>query len=425
MANYQKIKGTQDLFGKEIIKMRYIEDKMKNLIENAGFFEFRTPIFEYTEVFSRSVGEESDIVSKEMYTFLDKGNRSITLRPEGTAPLVRSYVENKMYANSNLKKFYYYGPMFRYERPQAGRYREFNQFGIEAIGINSPLLDSEIIASAYNIINDLNIKNVVLKINSIGDFASRETYKIALKNYFSPHLQSLCDDCKRRYLKNTLRILDCKIDANSKAIINAPKIDAYLNDVSKTRFAAVINSLEVLGIKYQIQNNLVRGLDYYTDTVFEFVIQSDDELNNLAICAGGAYSGLVKELCGPDIPGIGYAFGLERILRVMDYQNSWGQLEKKVDAFIIGLDEQSKIATLVLAKELRSEGYYCELDYSATQLKKQFNTSDKFNPRIIIIIGEEELANEQVTIKNNQTKEQITLKRDKLLLWMKENIKDA
>lgn len=425
MANYQKIKGTQDFWGEEISKIRYVENIMRKQIEKAGFFEIKTPIFEYTEVFSRSVGDESDIVAKEMYTFLDRGGRSITLRPEGTAALVRSYVENKIYTNPGVNKFYYCGPMFRYERPQAGRYREFNQFGVEAIGLSEPLLDAEVILSAYNIINSLGIKNVKLKINSIGDLASRETYKLALTTYFAPFVEDLCSDCGRRYTKNILRILDCKIDAASQAITEAPKIKDFLNQESRTRFAAVCAYLDALDIKYEVDLNLVRGLDYYTDTVFEFIIESDDELNKLAVCAGGVYSGLVQELGGPNSPGVGYAFGLERIVKVGNVQNLWGNLESKVTAFIISLDQESRLVALTIARKLRAAGYYCEMDYSSTQLKKQFNSAQRLNPRFILIIGEAERENKTITLKNNETKEQITIEQDNLLAWMKENNEDA
>lgn len=407
MANYQKIKGTQDFFGLGALKKKTLEAKIRVVAENFGFQEIMTPIFEYTEVFTRSVGDESDIVSKEMYTFLDRGNRSITLRPEGTASIVRAFNENKLYGNgAQMNKYYYCGPMFRYERPQVGRYRQFHQFGVEAIGASSPLLDCDVIMSAYRIFEALNIKNVVLKINSIGDFASRNAYQSALQAYFSDKLDELCGDCHRRYMKNPMRILDCKADRESSVLQNAPKIKDYLNEASQEYFKTVLSILDRFKIQYVVDHNLVRGLDYYTDTVFEYIIQSEDELNGLAICAGGKYAGLIRELGGPDLPGIGYAFGLERIMSLLSNQNAWGTLELGIDLFVIGLDSESKQFGLELAHKWRMNGLKVELDYQSNVLKTQFKTLERFNPAYIAIIGEEERASLTVTLKNNNTKDQ-------------------
>lgn len=421
MANYQKIKGTQDFFGLEALKKKTLEAKIRVVAENFGFQEIMTPIFEYTEVFTRSVGDESDIVSKEMYTFLDRGDRSITLRPEGTASIARAFNENKLYGNGNqLNKYYYCGPMFRYERPQAGRYRQFHQFGVEAIGNSSPLLDCDVIMSAYRIFETLNIKNIVLKINSIGDFASRSAYQTALQTYFKDKLDDLCGDCHRRYSKNPMRILDCKADKNNPVLLNAPKIKDYLNETSQEYFKIILSILDCFNIKYVVDPNLVRGLDYYTDTVFEYIIQSDDELNGLAICAGGKYAGLVRELGGPDLPGIGYAFGLERITSLLNNQEAWGNLELGVDVFVIGLDPESKQFGLQLAHEWRMGGLKVELDYQSNILKTQFKTLERFNPSYIVIIGEEERISNTVTLKNNTTKEQQRVAVDKVMAIVKE-----
>ena len=422
MATYQKIKGTQDFYGTHAKKMQFVEDHIRPIAEGFGFSEMKTPTFENTEVFARSVGDESDIVSKEMYTFMDRGHRSITLRPEGTASVVRAYVENKLYGNGNyISKYYYVGPMFRYERPQAGRYREFHQFGVEALGQGSYLLDADVIVSAHRIFEHLGIHNVVLKINSIGDFDSRHQYQIALKEYFSDKLDSLCPDCHRRFEKNPMRILDCKVDRDNPVLLQAPAIKDYLNEASKTYFANVLSILDRFDIPYVVDSNLVRGLDYYTDTVFEYILSSEDELNGLAICAGGKYGGLISELGGPDLPGIGYAFGLDRIIHILDLQDGWDSIKEGIDAFIIGLDDESKLVALEVANQCRQEGLTIELDYCSTVLKTQFKTSDRLNPQYIIIIGEEERRDGMVTIKNNQTKTQERIAIARCGSWMKEN----
>lgn len=420
---YQKVKGTQDFIGLEAKKLRYVESKIRSVIEKYGYEEIITPIFENTEVFVRSAGEESDIVSKEMYTFLDKGGRSLTLRPEGTAPVVRSFLENKLYAQRNLNKFYYFGPMFRYERPQAGRFREFNQFGIETFGTSSPLLDADVIISGTEIFNALGIKNIKLKINTIGDFPSRTAYAKLLQDYFRNNISSLCRDCNRRLEKNPLRILDCKIDKDNPVLKNAPKIDTVLSDEAKIYFQSVIDILDAYGVNYEVDRNLVRGLDYYTDTVFEYILDSNDELGGLAICAGGKYSDMVKSFKGPDIPGIGYAFGIERIIAIMDLQNLFPALETGADIVLIGLDEKAKEKTLLYANALRRVGFYAEMDYVNINLKPQFKLSDQLQAKYLIIIGEEELNNKVLTVKNNTTKEQESIPEDRMIDYFKEKIK--
>jgi histidyl-tRNA synthetase len=420
---YQKVKGTQDFIGLEAKKLRYVESKIRSVIEKYGYEEIITPIFENTEVFVRSAGEESDIVSKEMYTFLDKGGRSLTLRPEGTAPVVRSFLENKLYAQRNLNKFYYFGPMFRYERPQAGRFREFNQFGIETFGTSSPLLDADVIISGTEIFNALGIKNIKLKINTIGDFPSRTAYAKLLQDYFRNNISSLCRDCNRRLENNPLRILDCKIDKDNPVLKNAPKIDTVLSDEAKIYFQSVIDILDAYGVNYEVDRNLVRGLDYYTDTVFEYILDSNDELGGLAICAGGKYSDMVKSFKGPDIPGIGYAFGIERIIAIMDLQNLFPALETGADIVLIGLDEKAKEKTLLYANALRRVGFYAEMDYVNINLKPQFKLTDQLQAKYLIIIGEEELNNKVLTVKNNTTKEQESIPEDRMIDYFKEKIK--
>lgn len=419
---YQKVKGTLDFYDDSALKLKYLENEISKVIKNYGYKEIITPIFEVTELFVRTSGEDSDIVTKEMYTFNDKGNRSITLRPEGTAGVVRSFLENKMYANSNLTKLYYFGPMFRYERPQTGRYRQFNQFGVEAFGSSSPLLDADVIISAYQIFKSLGIDNILLKINTIGDFRSRSNYVKVLKEYFSKDIDKLCSDCNNRLQKNPLRILDCKVDSNSPIIKNAPKISDSLTEESKTYFSEVLKALDYNKINYVVDDNLVRGLDYYTDTVFEFIIQSDDNLNGLAICGGGKYSEMVKSFGGPDIPGIGYAFGIERVISIMEQKKLFPDLNRSADVVLIALDDESKLYSLNLANVLRTNGYYADLDYLNTTMKQQFKLSDRLNAKFIIIIGEEELNSNTLTIKNTKTKIQETIKESNLLEYLKENI---
>lgn len=421
---YQKVKGTQDFYDEVARKFRYLQKVITDVISKFGYEEIITPVFEHTEVFVRSSGEESDIVSKEMYTFKDKGDRSLTLRPEGTAGVVRSYIENKMYANATLKKFYYLGPMFRYERPQAGRYRQFYQFGVEAFGPSTAFLDVDVIISAWEIFRALGIENVELQINSIGDFSSRTSYASVLKEHFAPHLDTLCPDCKRRYDKNPLRILDCKADSNHPAMKTAPRIANSLSFDARAYFEKVLKILEAGNIPYRVNDNLVRGLDYYTDTVFEFIYTGDDEFKNLALGAGGKYANLVPSFGGPDLPGIGYGMGIDRIIAIMEKQGLFPELKNKPAFVLLSLDEDSKIYSLKLAQMLRSAGFSAELDYLNYNLKPQFKLVERLDPAFIAIIGEEERNSRKITVKNNKTKEQTSVREEELLAYLKENLNE-
>lgn len=425
MANYQKIKGTRDFYGDKSIKLAYIENITREIAIQYGYGEIVTPIFENTDVFVKNVGEDSDVVNKEMYTFIDKGKRSITLRPEGTAAVARCFIENKMYAsNLPLTKLFYFGPMFRYEQPQTGRYREFRQFGVEVYGNGSYLLDCDVIMSAYAIFKKLNIKNIKLKINSIGNMESRKLYSNALKQYFSKYIDKMCDDCKRRINTNPLRILDCKTDRNLvvdgiNIMENAPKINEYLTGEAKEYFNDVVNTLQSFAIPYEVDYNLVRGLDYYTDTVFEFVIESNDELNGLALGGGGKYADMIKSMVGIDVPGIGYAIGIDRLISVMENQGLFNDIDPKVDAVIIALDKESKIYGLSLAVKLREAGIICEMDYKNLNMKPQFKLCDKLNPKYIIIIGEEERESGNLTVKNALSKTQELVNVKKIIDYIK------
>ena len=425
MANYQKVKGTKDFFGDKSIKLAYIENITREIAIKYGFGEIVTPIFENTEVFVKNVGEDSDVVNKEMYTFIDKGKRSITLRPEGTAAVARAYIENKMYATSlPLTKLFYFGPMFRYEQPQTGRFREFRQFGVEVFGNGSYLLDCDIIMSAYAIFKRLGLKNIKLKINSIGNFESRKLYSQALKQYFSKYVDKMCDDCKRRIETNPMRILDCKADRNLviddiKVMENAPKINEFLTDEARVYFDNVINTISKFNIPYEVDYNLVRGLDYYTDTVFEFIIESDDELNGLALGGGGKYADMINSMVNIDIPGIGYAIGVDRLISVMESQNLFNDIEPKVDAVIIALDKESKEYGLNLAINLREAGIIVEMDYKSTNMKPQFKLCDKLSPKYIIIIGEEERTSGNLSVKDTILKTQELVNIEKIIDYIK------
>lgn len=405
--SYQKIKGTLDYFGEQSYKRRYIENICREVCKKYGMEEMILPTIENTDVFVRSSGEGSDVVTKEMYTFLDKGDRSITLRPEGTAGVVRAFLENKLYVNPGLKKYFYTGSMFRYERPQAGRYREFSQFGVEFFSVDSYLLDANVIGLGYETFKALgfNTNNYILHVNTIGNFESRQNYQKALRDYFTPVIDELCPDCKNRLVKNPMRILDCKVDKDNPILLNAPKIKDYLTTESKEYFNGLLNALDKMGIKYVVDDNLVRGLDYYTDTVFEFIACNDEgpnSINGLALCAGGKYADLVKTFGGPETPGIGYGIGIERMIMLMDHFNLFpSDLVPQVDYVVIGLDPETKVFTFDVARQLRELGKIVEIDYQNTSFKSQFKLVDRVNPKYILIFGEEEVKNNKVTIKNN------------------------
>jgi len=408
--NYQKIKGTQDFFGVEKRKFSLIEKTAKEVSALWGFTEIETPIFEATELFKRSVGDETDIVSKEMYTFMDKGDRSITLRPEGTAPVTRAIVENKLYTKPLPLKVSYFGPMFRYERPQAGRLRQFTQFGVEVFGIESANLDADLIYMAYYTFQQLGLKNMKIKVNSLGDDESRQNYQDALRAYFTPLVGGMCNDCKTRVIKNPLRILDCKVDSNGDLVKNAPRMKDFLNDSSKAYLNQIATVLSSLGVPFEVDDQLVRGLDYYTNTVFE-IIYSDESSNlkDLALCGGGRYNGLSKDIGGPELKAIGYAFGIERVMMAMDATNAWPKLDKETDITIIALSEEAKTESLKLANTLRRLGKTVELDYINTNLKPQFKLSDRNGSPVILIIGDDEMKQGIISIKNKESNTQETI----------------
>lgn len=420
-----KPKGTKDILGLDAKKWKYVERVVDEVMEKYHYGYIRTPIFEATELFHRGVGEASDIVTKETYDFVDRGNRAMTLRPEGTAGVVRSYIENKMYGDSvQPVKFYYNGPMYRYERPQAGRERELTQFGAELIGSDDAISDAEIISLAVQIYHILGLKDVVVHINSLGDTASRDMYRNALLEYFKPHLDSLCDDCKRRYQKNPLRILDCKVDGNSSLFQNAPKTLDYLNEESKSRFEKVQEYLDILEIPYEVDHKIVRGLDYYNHTVFEFITNIPGMGGAATIGAGGRYNGLIESLGGPSTPGIGFGSGMDRVLLALEQENIEVPVSDDIDLYLLYVNEEEKKYALYLAQELRLNGFTVEMENMGRSLKAQFKQADRLHSKFTIVLNSEELDEDYVTVKNAISKEEEQVSLDALIYYLDENLMD-
>mgnify|MGYP000884672217 FL=1 len=403
-----KAKGCYDLYGEEAKKFKLAEKVIEEVMQLYNINYIRTPVFENSELFRRGVGEETDIVSKEMYEFKDKSDRSLTLRPEGTAGVVRSYIENKM-TNNLVKpvKFYYIEPMYRYERPQKGRYREFTQFGIEVLGDSNPLVDMEVISAVIEIFNRLGLENIKLKINTLGDKSSRETYRNLLVEHFNNYKENLCSDCQRRLNTNPLRILDCKIDREKDFFKDAPKIRDYLSDQSKVYFEKTEEYLKELNINYEIDDNLVRGLDYYDELVFEI------EVDNSTICGGGRYNRLVKELGGDDTCAFGFAIGMERFLSLIDLPD-----EKQDLIYVLAISETERKEALKLVRYLRSNNKKADFDTENKSLKSQFKKADNLNSRYLIFINDEKLKEEKIEIKDNlkSTKEEVEI--DKILEYL-------
>lgn len=403
----QKPKGTQDILPAESAKWQYVENVARETFKKYNYGEIRTPMFEHYEVISRSVGDTTDIVTKEMYDFHDKGDRHITLRPEGTAPVVRSFVENKLFAPEVQKpvKMYYIGSMFRYERPQAGRLREFHQVGVECFGSSNPATDVETIAMAYQLFHELGIKDVTLHLNSLGNTASRLAYRQALIDYLTPLKDGLSKDSQRRLEENPLRVLDSKEKEDQAAVEKAPSILDYLDEESQTHFDAVRQMLESLAIPYLIDTNMVRGLDYYNHTIFEFMAKVGN--SDLTICAGGRYDSLVDYFDGPETPGFGFGLGLERLLLILDKQGIYLPVEESLDVYIAVLGQSANGKALELVQALRAQGFKAERDYLGRKIKAQFKSADAFKAKTVITLGESELESGQVIVKNNQTRQEL------------------
>ena len=410
----QKPKGTQDILPADSAKWQYVENVARETFKKYNYGEIRTPMFEHYEVISRSVGDTTDIVTKEMYDFHDKGDRHITLRPEGTAPVVRSYVENKLFAPEVQKpvKVYYIGSMFRYERPQAGRLREFHQLGVECFGSKNPATDVETIAMAYQLFNTLGIKEVTLHLNSLGNTESRLAYRQALIDYLTPMRESLSKDSQRRLDENPLRVLDSKEKEDKVAVENAPSILDYLDDESQAHFDEVRAMLDSLNIPYVIDTNMVRGLDYYNHTIFEFITTIDK--SELTICAGGRYDSLVEYFGGPETAGFGFGLGLERLLLVLDKQGIELPVEESLDVYIAVLGSGANGKALELVQAIRYQGFKAERDDLGRKIKAQFKSADTFKAKTVITLGESEVESGQVNVKNNATREEVTVSFEEL-----------
>ncbi|MFD1466171.1 histidine--tRNA ligase [Lapidilactobacillus mulanensis] len=408
---YQKPKGTADILPKESKKWQYVEATAQQVFESYQFHEIRTPIFESYDVFERSSGESSDVVSKEMYDFYDKGERHIALRPEGTAGVVRAYVENKLFGPEQVKpyKVYYHGPMFRYERPQSGRQRQFHQIGVEAFGSTSPQLDVEVMAMAEQLLSKLAIKGMHLVINSLGDVQTRTDYHQALVDYLTPFNDELSEDSQRRLVTNPLRILDSKDKHDQEIVKNAPTILNFLTPESAAHFEAVQSGLKALGIDFEIDHTMVRGLDYYTDTIFEIMVTSPAFNNSeMTVIAGGRYDGLVKEFGGPDEAGIGFGIGVERLILLLDQDNEATQ-EQPLDCYVVKTSDAVAVPAFKILQSIRQAGFSADQDYLDRKVKGQFKNADRLQARFVITVGDSELAQNSVPIKNMATGVQVDM----------------
>lgn len=416
--SYQTPRGTYDILPSDIEKWHRIEDVIRQFCLLYNYKEIRTPIFEDTKVFKRE-NDSSDVVNKEMYTFSINGKDSLTLRPEMTAGVVRSFVEHKMYGEGDLPaKMYYVGPQFRYERPQKGRQRIFHQFGVEVIGAKNPMLDVETIALGYSIVSALGMSELKVLLNTLGDDESRARYKQALKDHFANDIEHMCVDCKRRYEQNPLRLLDCKIDKERESMKSAPSMSEYLTLESKDYFKEVCDGLDALCIPYEIDDRLVRGLDYYTHTVFEVVSTNNQMGSQSTVFAGGRYDGLVEYFGGPQMSGIGFAMGIERLILALDGENALPQEEESIDAYLLCLSEKASVKALEIVTALRANGYTSERDYTNRSFKAQFKSVDKKNAKVAIILGEKDLENNTVTLKRIADQKQFTCRFDEVVELM-------
>lgn len=421
----QKPKGTYDVNSEYGRKVLYLEDLLKALMEKYNYEYVRTPLFESSELFHRGVGETSDIVTKETYDFTDRGERNMTLRPEGTAGVVRSFIENKMYGRADMPvKTWYYGPMYRYERPQSGRFREFYQFGVEVFGTSSPLMDAEVISIPVRFYELLGLKNIKVNINSLGDGESRKNYREALIEYFKPYIDDLCEDCQARFLKNPLRILDCKVDADKDIMKNAPKMIDYLNDVSKKHFEDVQKYLRAMDIEFVVNPKIVRGLDYYTHTVFEVEASVEGFGSQNVLGAGGRYDNLVENLGGPKTPGVGFALGLERLITALDFEKINLIDENSIDVYVVPMSELENDYAISLLDHLRMNGFKADMDYMARNFKSNFKQADRLNSKYVVLVGDEETKTGVLTIKDNKTKEEYKVKEEKLIEFFDDKIEE-
>ncbi|PLR78036.1 histidine--tRNA ligase [Bacillus sp. V3-13] len=414
-------RGTQDILPGQSEIWQLIEQKARDLCKKYQYREIRTPIFEHTELFTRSVGDSTDIVQKEMYTFEDRGERSLTLRPEGTASAVRSFVENKMFGYANQPvKLYYMGPMFRYERPQAGRYRQFVQFGVEALGSADPAIDAEVISLAVMLYRELGLKSLKVVINSLGDKDSRKAHRDALVKHFEPRIGEFCADCQNRLGTNPLRILDCKQDRGHELMKTAPSILDFLNEDSREYFQKVQKYLTDLGISFEVDPNLVRGLDYYCHTAFEIMSEAEGFGAITTLCGGGRYNGLVQEIGGPETPGIGFALSIERLIAALKAENIELPVQEGLDCYLVSLGEEAKDYTVGLLHRLRAAGFSAERDYLDRKIKGQFKAADRSHAKFVAVLGDDELQAKKINLKNMDTGEQTGISLDSFIDKLKE-----
>ena len=420
--NYQVPRGTQDILPKDIRKWHRLEELIRQFTHLYNYDEIRTPIFEHTNVFKRG-NDSSDMVNKEMYTFqLENSSTSLTLRPEGTAGVARAFVEHKMFGSPDLPaKLYYVGPQCRHERPQKGRMRIFHQFGVEVIGAKSPLLDVETIALGWSFVSALGLQDKKVLINTLGDDASRDAYRQALKKHFENDIDTMCEDCKRRYEQNPLRILDCKVDKEKDVMKSAPKMEDYLTEESKLYFQEVLEGLDALGIPYEVDDRLVRGLDYYTHTVFEVVSINQEMGAQSTVFAGGRYDGLVEYFGGPaNMSGIGWAMGLERLLIACEAEGIVLDEEESLDAYVLCLSDRVKKEALQIVTELRANGYRSDTDYLGRSFKAQFKTVERKHARVAVIVGEKDIEQGVVTLKDTSNQTQKVVSLDSIIEGMDE-----
>ena len=409
-------KGTKDVLPQQAYKWQYVENIARQTAENYSFREIRTPVFEHTELFTRGVGDTTDIVTKEMYTFLDKGGRSITLRPEGTAGVARAFIENGLQSGVMPFKTYYLYSAYRYERPQAGRLREFHQFGAELYGASSPIADAETISLADAFLKNLGLKKVALQLNSIGCPECRKKYHEALKAYFAPHLAEMCPDCNARFEKNPMRIIDCKVEGCKKFTANAPRMLDYLCEECKEHFETVKSLLDEAGIAYTVNPSIVRGLDYYSRTVFEFTSSAAGAQGT--VLGGGRYDGLLEQMDAKATPAVGFAAGIERLLMVLEAEGVEIPEPKGVKCYIAGMDKLSRAKAYLLAEELCKNGIACEVDLMERSLKAQFKYADKIGAEFVAVIGESELAEGAAEVKNMKNSSSERVKFEELAQYL-------
>ena len=417
-----KQKGMIDIYGDYAKNWIYVSDAIRSVFEKYNYSYIRTPILEASELFHRTVGESSDIVKKETYDFQDRGERNITLRPEGTAGVVRAYLENKMYGDANQPvKLYYTGTMYRYERPQSGRLREFSQYGCEVLGSDDPAVDAEIISLSYNLLKLLGLKGVRVRLNTLGDDESLKNYHEALVSYMRNNIDKLCDDCKERLESNPLRILDCKVDADNEVLVNAPSILEYLTDDAKKRFEEVKKYLELMDIDYEVDSKLVRGLDYYNHTVFE-VVADVPNLESIALAGGGRYNKLVSDLGGEETPAMGFAGGLDRLMTAIKNSDIKLDIKSGIDVYVMYVSDTEKDYAIALTQALRMNGFVSDMELLARALKGQFKQADRYQAKYLIILNDEDISEGKIKIKDNVTKEETLILESELIDYLDMNM---